>query len=96
MDLSLKSRRSYKNISQHKSSFSGSKRINMLNIINRIQFSYYSSYIFFNNFAFHIRTGKKEFQCFYLFLSNGRSGELMKLIPNTFCFYIRHVLINLS
>ena len=46
MDLFLKSRRSYKNISQHKSYFSDSKRINMLNIINHIQFSYYSSYTF--------------------------------------------------
>ena len=48
MDLFLKSRRSYKNISQHKSYFSDSKRINMLNIINHIQFSYYSSYFNIN------------------------------------------------
>ena len=56
MDLFLKSRRSYKNISQHKSYFSDSKRINMLNIINHIQFSYYSSYILVQDANIHLLT----------------------------------------
>ena len=44
MDLFLKSHKRHRNIFLHKSYFSDSKRINMLIIINHIQFFYYSSY----------------------------------------------------
>ena len=47
MDLFLKSHKRHRNIFLHKSYFSDSKRINMLIIINHIQFFYYSSYLIY-------------------------------------------------